>query len=50
MAPREKLWKKKFKGRRKEYKTAAQLLEEKQGEGREVSQKILDMRGSQVGG
>ena len=45
----EKLWKRKNAGRRRqEYKTAAQLLEEKQADGREATQKIIDMRGSQV--
>ena len=44
----EKLWKKKHAGRRVEYKTAAQLLEEKQAGGKEVTQTILDMRGAQV--
>ena len=44
----EKLWKKKHAGRKVEYKTAAQLLEEKQAGGKEVTQTILDMRGEQV--
>ena len=45
----EKQWKKKFAGSKKVYKTAAQLLEERQAEGREMStQKIIDMRGAQV--
>eukprot|EP00897_Mesotaenium_endlicherianum_P010003 jgi/Mesen1/9030/ME000565S08352 len=34
--PQEKLWKKKHAGKKKEYKTAAQLLEEGQAQGREV--------------
>eukprot|EP00271_Cylindrocystis_brebissonii_P018176 TRINITY_DN5039_c0_g2_i1.p1 TRINITY_DN5039_c0_g2~~TRINITY_DN5039_c0_g2_i1.p1 ORF type:complete len:915 (+),score=193.00 TRINITY_DN5039_c0_g2_i1:331-3075(+) len=45
-------WKKKKGGdnrtSKKEYKTAAQLLEEKRGDGREATQTIIDMRGAQV--
>ncbi|MCO5614698.1 hypothetical protein L7F22_068982 [Adiantum nelumboides] len=45
--PKEQLWKKKFKGKRKDFKTADDLLVSKSEQGVESVQTILDMRGPQ---
>ncbi|GLJ45206.1 hypothetical protein SUGI_0951530 [Cryptomeria japonica] len=45
---KEKLWSKQNQSRKKEYITAEELLAQKQEQGVEVVQKVLDMRGPQV--
>lgn len=46
--PREKLWSRDNRSKKKEYITAAELLAQKEEQGVEVVQKVLDMRGPQV--
>ncbi|XP_031487475.1 septin and tuftelin-interacting protein 1 homolog 1 [Nymphaea colorata] len=46
--PRERLWSRHNRGRKKEYVTPEELLAKKQDTGPEVVQKVLDMRGAQV--
>lgn len=46
--PREKLWSRDTRSKKKEYITAAELLAQKEEQGVEVVQKVLDMRGPQV--
>lgn len=46
--PKEKLWHKKYKGKKKDFKTADDLIVQKTEQGIEPVQTILDMRGPQV--
>lgn len=48
MKSKEKLWLKKFRGKKKDFKTADDLLLQKSEQGIEPVQTILDMRGPQV--
>ncbi|XAR54279.1 hypothetical protein NMG60_11029338 [Bertholletia excelsa] len=46
--PKEKLWSKQSRSKKKDYLTAEELLARKQEQGLEVVQKVFDMRGPQV--